>query len=183
MILILAENEIPEADYVTYFSKDDISFIFLYYKEGFYRYIGLYKKNKGVVSRVRNIPFYLPFKYVKRLHDNYLLLYLKDDKEKQVIIPAVKVEAYEYLYSQLAYTIEYMMDKLKIEVSPEQGKEIIDILKRGNSIGEDKEGVIYSFKAYRLPETIQTSKEVFTDYPLYPPLEVFKEGFEDNNLF
>lgn len=60
MILILAENEIPEAEYVTYFSKDDISFIFLHYKEGFYRY-------KEVISRVRNIPFYLPFKYVKKL--------------------------------------------------------------------------------------------------------------------
>ncbi len=36
MILILAENEIPEAEYVTYFSKDDISFIFLDYKEGFF---------------------------------------------------------------------------------------------------------------------------------------------------
>ncbi|MCY0883359.1 MAG: hypothetical protein OWQ50_06095 [Acidianus infernus] len=76
-----------------------------------------------------------------------------------------------------------MMDKLKIEVPPEQGKEIIDILKRSNSIGEEKGEAIYSLKVYRLPETVQNSMEVFSDYPLYPPLEVFKEGFEDNNLF
>lgn len=72
------------------------------------------------------------------------------------------------------------MDKLKIEVSPEQGKEIIE---RSDSIGEEKGEAIYSLKVYRLPETVQNSMEVFSDYPLYPPLEVFKEGFEDNNLF
>lgn len=69
-----------------------------------------------------------------------------------------------------------MMDKLKIEVSPEQGKEIIE---RSDSIGEEKGEAIYSLKVYRLPETVQNSMEVFSDYPL----EVFKEGFEDNNLF
>ncbi|BDC17946.1 hypothetical protein [Acidianus sp. HS-5] len=178
MILILAENEIPEADYVSYFSKDNLSFIFLHYKEGFSKYIGLYRKNRGVISKVRNIPFYLPFKYVKKLHDNYLLLYLKDNKEKQIIIPAIKAEAYEYLYSQLAYTMEYMIDKLKMNVSPEQGKEIIDILKKGDSMDE-----FYSFKVYRLPEIIYPFNEKDLILPLSPPLEVFKEGFEDNNLF
>ncbi len=178
MIIILAENDIPEADYVSYYSKENLSFIFLHYKD-FFKYIGLYKKNKGVISRVRNIPFYLPFKYVKKLHDNYLLLYVKDDKEKQIIIPAIKSEAYEYLYSQLAYTIEYMMDKLKISVSPAEGKEVIDILKKGYSVDE-----FYSLKVYRLPETVKPFDEKnFLNQPLSPPIEVFKEGFEDNNLF